>query len=198
MILLSKAILIMDYFSIFSLIILAVLLFLQINNRRLGIDFFGFSKKSFVLSIIAGFVYYGYLVYSQYFTWFYAGPPASFLLPPYESLWYVFSYHLARFGLMHGISLLTGLIFLAAAIRFNKKHDNLFFEKEEPYLGALAIFLAGTPGELYYFGGLVATYFLLHLGLRIVRRTKEEFRLPVYWLWLPLAILVIIIQTLLR
>lgn len=188
----------MDYFLIFSLIVLAALLFLQISRRRLGIDFFNFAKKTFILSIVAGFVYYGYLVYSQYFIWFYAGPPASFLLPPYESLWYVFSYHLARFGLMYGVSLLIGLIFLAAASRFNKKHENLFFEKEEPYLGALAIFLAGTPGELYYFAGLVATYFLLHLGLKIVRRSKEEFRLPVYWLWLPLAILVIIIEIILK
>lgn len=188
----------MDYFSIFSLIVLTTLLFLQINHHRLGINFSNFAKKSFIFSVVASFVYYGYLVYSQYFTWFYAGPPASFLLPPYESLWYVFSYHLARFGLMYGISLLTGLIFLAAAIRFNKKHNSLFFEKEEPYLGALAIFLAGTPGELYYFASLVATYFLLHLGLRIVHQSKEDFRLPVYWLWLPLVILVIIIQTILK
>ncbi|MDP1706623.1 MAG: hypothetical protein Q8L36_02275 [bacterium] len=184
----------MDYFSFFSLIVLVTLLFLQIRRRYSDFDFFNITKKIFFFSIIGGFVYYGYLVYNQYFIWFYAGPPASFLLPPYESLWYVFSYHLGRFGLMYGVSLFVGLIFLAAAIRFNRKHGDLFFEKEEPYLGALAIFLAGTPGELYYFGGLITTYFILHLGLRMVRRTKEELRLPVYWLWLPLAILAIIIE----
>lgn len=170
-----------------------ILLFLQISRRRWQLNFYFWAKSSWIFSLAAALIYYGYLVYTQYFLWFQSGPPFIYFLPPYQDISYVFLYHLSRFGLRYGISALAAILFLAAALWHNRRHQEKFFEKEEPYLGALAIFLSGTPGELYYFGSLVGLYLILHLGLgSVARRSAGEFRLPLYWLWLPLAILVII------
>lgn len=188
----------MDYSQIFALAILLIFLILQIGRRPWQINFFFWAKIGFWGSLAGAVLYYGYLVYNQYFIWFIGGPPTIYLLPPYESIGYVFSYHFIRFGLGYSISLLAAVLFLAAAVWHNRRHQEKFFEKEEPYLGALAIFLAGTPGGLFYFGGLIFVYFIFHLGLGLVRRPEKEFRLPLYWLWLPLAILVIMKEIIFR
>jgi len=191
----------MDYFAVGALIILLFLLVLQANRRRWDFNFLFLIRDAFILSVIGAVIYYGYLVYSQYLVWFAGGPPSIYLLPPYQSIGYVFSYHFLRFGLGYSISLFCALLFLAVAVRFNKKNAERFFEREEPYLGALAIFLAGTPGELYYFLALILVYLAIHAVLNLLRRFNRhwsswpagsELRLPLYWLWLPLAILVII------
>lgn len=184
----------MDGFIFFSLAVASLLFVFQIGRRRWQIDFLFWAKTGFFANLAAAAVYYGYLVYNQYFVWFISGPPTIYLLPPYESIGYVFYYHLARFGLRYGVSAFAALIFLAAAIWHNRRRGGRFFEKEEPYLGASGIFLAGTPGELYYFVGLLVLYLLIHLGFRLFGHSEKESRLPLYWLWLPPAILVIIMK----
>ncbi len=194
----------MNYFFIFSLAVLAILFIFQIFRKK-DFDLGKLSRSALIGSSLAALIYYLYLVYQQYFTWFSAGPPASYFLPPYQSWSYVFGYHFTRFGLKYIISLAGGLFFLLSAKALNKKYEERFFEKEELYLGALAIFLTGTPGEVFYFGGLIGLYLLLHLILVLLNKLNvswsswgknQEARLPMYWLWLPLAIFVIIIMNL--
>jgi len=84
------------------------------------------------------------------------------------------------------------LIFLIVSISFNNFFQKRFFEDEEPYLGSLAIFILGYPYFLYYFISVFGFGLLRAVFIYLVK--KKKVRLSFYCLWLPLAILVIIIR----
>lgn len=155
-----------------------------------------FSRVLFVIVIVIVIVYYAYLTYAQYSVWKNSDGVAKYLVPPYKSIAYVLGYHFIRFALYYAISLFIALLFLWAAKHYNKKFGGRFFEPEEPYLGALAIFLLGNGGWNYAWiqylagvlifsvlGSLIYTYLL-----------KKNGRFPLYWLWIPTAIVVIIVS----
>ncbi|MCP6719933.1 MAG: hypothetical protein KJI72_01220 [Patescibacteria group bacterium] len=151
-------------------------------------------KYLFWISVAFIFTYYFYLVYAQYIAWRDGGSFTQLLVPPHQSIAYVFGYHFTRFGLYYLVSLAVALLLLVLASRLNIKFKRRFFEDEEPYLGALAVFILGNPAWgyvwIYYIitlllmASLVTSYQLLI--------TKENRRFSLYWLWLPVAILVII------
>ena len=114
---------------------------------------------------------------------------SKFLLPPYQSIAYFLGYSFTHFFKNYLISLVIALLFLSAAVFLNKKFQERFFEKEEPYLGALAIFLVGHPLWIYY---VIAICGIGFLGTLIFQLKWRE-RFPFYRFWLPLAILVLII-----
>jgi len=80
----------------------------------------------------------------------------------------------------------------------NKKYGERFFEPEEFYLGASAIFLSGHPGWLFYVVFLLAIYVLIQLfstaKSSILNSKFSPVRVSLYWLWIPTAIFVILIQ----
>src|SRR3989338_8892664 len=92
--------------------------------------------------------WYGYLTYSQYLLWR-SGPPTIFFLPPYRGIGYLFGYHLTRFLLYYIVSLIAGGGLILLARYGNKKFGERFFRSEEPYLGALAIFILGNRAWLH-------------------------------------------------
>lgn len=151
-----------------------------------------------VVPLVFVILSYGYLTYKQYTGWLNAGPPSSYLLPPYQSVEYLLGYHATRFLLYYGISFTIASIFFVTARFYNEKHDELFFEPEEPYLGALVIFLLGNPEGNYlwtwYLVALLGVYLLWHFIEKEVKNQKSETRLPLYYLWLPVSILVILIR----
>lgn len=139
--------------------------------------------------------FYFYLVYAQYVAWRDAGPPSSFLVPPHASISYVFGYHFFRFGLPYLISFGVSVLFFFAVGRLNRRFGERFFEREEMELGTLSIFLLGNPAWnyawMYY---LVLVLFLSALGslfTQYVFRVRERF--PLYFLWIPCALGVILI-----
>lgn len=138
--------------------------------------------------------YYLYLVYAQYMVWRDGDELTKFLVPPYRSIFYVFGYYFIRFGLYYLISLAAALFLLWGAKYFNQKYDFRFFEDEEPYLGALAVFLLGNPtwnyAWIYYLASLLAVAVILSLVKGHFRKRRE--RLSLRFLWLPVAILVIL------
>ncbi|MEK7086741.1 MAG: hypothetical protein AAB935_00590 [Patescibacteria group bacterium] len=151
----------------------------------------------FFCAIVAVCVYYFYLTYARYQLWKNdTDGIGKFLVPPHKSITYVIGYHFIRFGLYYVISLVVALIFLWAAKYYNKKFGGRFFEPEEPYFGALAIFLLGN-GEWHY-GWII--YFVLMLLVSVVgsliytKILKKNERFPMYWLWLPMGILAIIVN----
>ena len=150
------------------------------------------------LRIFAGattliFGYGAYLTAAQYIA-MRADPLARLLLPPYQDLsYFLIAVVLARIFGPYFISFLMSLLFLLVATRYNKKYDERFFEKEEIILGALSIFLVGHPGWLFYFVGLIALYMSIQLYSRFILR-KVAYRLPLYNLWVPIAIFVILIS----
>ena len=75
-----------------------------------------------------------------------------------------------------------------AARCLNRRFENRFFEKEEIQIIGLGIFLTGWPGFLFYL------IFVLIVGVLLTTTYSllTKGRAPLYFLWLPLAILTIL------
>lgn len=155
-------------------------------------------KYIFIFSIIAIFSLLIYYSYQQYIAW-QSVEPSKYLLPPYASLNYFIQYVGFRFFGPYLISLTTSLLLLFSLNRLNKKYEEKFFYPEEPPLAALAMFLAGWPGALFYFVGLILIYLIIHFLISIyykffLRFDLNEIRVSLRHWWIPTAIIVIIIN----
>ena len=151
------------------------------------------SKLIFIFAVAGLFLYGVYLSFVQYEAMISSGL-SKFLLPPYQGISYFLIYIAgARIFGPYVLSFLASLLFMWAAKRYNKKFDERFFEKEEIYLGALSIFLVNHPGWIIYFPTLITLYMFIQLYNRFVRRKVDE-RIPLYHLWVPTAIFVILIN----
>lgn len=117
-----------------------------------------------------------------------------YLLPPYARYDYFLLYVFFRFFLPYLISLSISGLFVWIMNSANRKFGGRFFEKEELGMAFLAIFLAGHPGWIIYFIFLCLSYLLWHLCSRI--KGAKNIRLPLYYLWIPVGILVILINNL--
>ena len=157
----------------------------------------------FLIVIVLIFILLFYQSWQQYQFWS-QNEVSQYLLPPHQSINYFIFYVLARFFAPYLISLAVAVLFLFSAKALNKKYDERFFEPEEPYFGALAIFLSAHPGWIFYSALLIIIYLITHIvalarnyaDSNVDRRGKEtlSYRLSMYYLWLPAAIFVIIIQ----
>lgn len=178
-----------------SLIVLISTLVFQLGYRFQEIKNSQIFKFIFFSAICAIFFFYIYLTYAQYLVWKNDPGIGQYFVPPYESITYVISYHFARFLLYYLISLFVASIFLLAAKHYNRKFQNKFFENEEPYLAALSIFLLGNPAWhyawIYYFIAVMVMAAIF--SYIFVNLLKKMERFPLYYLWLPTAILVIIL-----
>lgn len=158
-----------------------------------------FYRPFFALSILFIFLSYLYIVYSQYTLWHNSSPPARFLVPPYQGIEYVFGYHFTRFGAPYIVSLLVSLAFLFFFSLLNKKFSNKFFYPGEGFVGAAAIFLLGNPSWeylwIYYGVGVFAVGILYQFVAEKI--FKKDALLSFRWLWIPLAIVAILIRELL-
>ena len=179
-----------------SLGILFLGLTIQISRKRFGSYVKRWTKFLFFSSAIAVLLYYIFLTVAQYFVWKISGPPFIYFLPPHESIFYLLNYHFIRFAFYYLISFGVALLFLHFTRKYNRKLGYRFFEDEEPYFGALSIFLLGNSNWYWGWVWYLAAVFLLSAAISFIRErflNKKE-RLPLYHLWLPTAILVIIVQ----
>lgn len=113
-------------------------------------------------------------------------------LPPYQDYGYFIFYIFFRFFLPYLISFAVAGLFYWLMVLANKKSDCRFFEKEEPALAFLAVFLVGHPGWIVYFVCIILIYFIWHLVGKL--RGEKNIRLPLYYLWLAMAVFVILIM----
>ena len=114
------------------------------------------------------------------------------------------------------------MFFLWAMLALNHKYENRFFYNEEPYFGAVAIFLTGWPGWLYYLIILLTLFLIFNFfGTLLIKNKKSELkekdtsegnvanvsgaainengvnkeaRFSLYYFWLPVAVVIIIIM----
>ena len=188
----------MVFFISFGILVFAFVVQL-INFFRFKKNLWQFSRILFFCVIGAVLIYYIYLTYAQYVLWRDSEGFTKYLAPPYKSITYILGYHFMRFALYYAISLFIALIFLFAAKHYNKKFQNRFFEPEELYLGALAIFLLGNREWNYaWILYLILLFVFSAFGSAIFCNwLKKMERFPLYWLWLPVAILAIIVMKLL-
>lgn len=164
-------------------------------------------KYLFVAAVFLIFALLIFQSFQQYWAWE-RDELAKNLLPPYQDINYFIFYIFTRFFASYLISLAVALVFLFSAKILNKKCEERFFYPEEIYLGASAIFLTGHPGWLFYVILLLTVYVLIQLffvakyfRLRRIPRSGTMLntqysspRISLYWLWIPTAIFVILIQ----
>jgi len=157
----------------------------------------------FLIVIVLIFILLFYQSWQQYQFWS-QNEVSQYLLPPHQSINYFIFYAIARFFAPYLISLAVAILFLFSAKALNKKYQERFFKPEEPYFGALAIFLVSHPGWIFYSALLIIIYLITHIvalarnyaDSNADRRGKEtlSYRISMYYLWIPAAIFVIIIQ----
>jgi len=175
------------------LIILAIIFAVQLiipKARLKEIGLFGIIGFLSAVGVIFGMA--AYQSWRQYLTW-QSNDLSKLFLPPYQGWDYFVFYVRTRFFNSYFLSLGLGLLGLTAAKYFNKKYQERFFEPIEPYLLATALFAVGHPLWLFYSIILLTVNFLLSTFYFLLSR-KKDYRLSFYYLWLPTAILTIIIS----
>lgn len=122
--------------------------------------------------------------YTLYHIWLNSPAPIRYFLPPYTEInYYLFTIG-RRFWLVYFIATTIALIFLLLIHLIKKEKRDLIFEKDEPYLIAIAIALVGHPNWIIY----ILTTLLTYLFLSLINKGK---RVSMYYLWLPIGILLI-------
>jgi len=174
-----------------SLAILLIVFILQL------LYFYGFLKRPVIFKYLFWFVVavavliFIYLTFLQGEIWR-QSPLFRFLVPPFKPPLFVIVYNITHLGINYLISLGAAFIFLILAIKANLFFHKRFFEDEEPYLGALSIFILSHPFFLYYLTSVLGLGLLSSVFVSLFK--KQKVRLSFYHFWLPLAILVIIIR----
>ncbi len=156
---------------------------------------FTIYRYLFIAVVILISLFLLFQTYQQYQFWL-ENDISKHLLPPYQGINYFIYYAFIRFFSPYLISLTVAVLFLFLIKILNKKYAERLFYPEEIYLGALSIFLVGHPGWLFYTVFILIIYILIHISSLIFNHKSYSLskRLSLYWLWLPTAIFVILIQ----
>ncbi len=142
------------------------------------------------VSLAAIFATASWWSYLQYRYWA-SNEFTKAFLPPHQSIWYFIDRIIVRE--MVGpwfVALAAAALGFFALQYLNRRHGELFFEREEYLLFAIGIFFSGYPGFLIYvifmmLGGLILT---------ITYTSLRWGRAPLMNLWLPIAIFGILVR----
>ncbi len=168
-----------------GLIILGFAMGAQLRLRSFLLSYRGMIIGAAILFIF-GFV--GFSALDQYDAWR-SDSLAKFYLPPYQSWLYFIQYVSHRIIAPWVISAIAGFSVWGITTLLNKRYDERFFEEEEPFLFGLATFASGYPIFLFY----IVVMLLEGLILTLMYAVLKKGRAPLYYLWLPTAISVILI-----
>ena len=171
-----------DYFSI---IILGIFWIASFPAFRRG----GRYTLGALISAVIGIILIAsYTTYAQYGLW--QGDEVSrYFLPPHAPISYFIYYAFTEFWAPHVISGIMAFAVFWAAYILNKKFQGQFFEREEIFFIATGMFLSGHPGWIAYMALICIFYFLF--SLMHVFWFRASRRISFYYSWLPLAVLVI-------
>lgn len=118
-----------------------------------------------------------------------------YLLPPYQKITEFFLHYIDyRFILPVIFPIIVGLFFFLAAKFINRLAGERFFEKEESWMLFYAIMFLGHPMWFVYIFLILIIAIILYLLQLVFKKIQFNERLPLYYLWLPLAILVFFLQ----
>ena len=170
-----------------GLLILILTMGAQITLRSFLVRYLKFI---WILSVLVIFGITLYSTYQQYAAWA-SGPPGKFLLPPYQGIWYFFSYAGSRIFGPPLIALLAAIVLSNVAEKLNIRYGERFFEREEVQFFALGILLTGYPGFLFYIVFILIFELLFSAYYRFFSSQK---RAPLYFAWFPLAIFAILVK----
>jgi len=171
-----------------GLIILAGLLLCWILKKK-------FPKEKF-LKFIA-YIFSGIIILqSIFFTilnwWFWSQQLITQrLLPPHSPINYVLKYSWQHYWFEPIITILTAIIVFFGIYFLNKKFENHLFYDEEKYLAVLGILAIGWPNCLIFLCLVLFLGIIFHLGFLLFN--KKGNRLPLIYLWLPCALLILLL-----
>lgn len=122
--------------------------------------------------------------------------PQKFLLPPHSGIGYFLGYAGWKFFAPYALSGVIAVLFFYLARVYNRRHGEEFFYTEEYDMIALALFLTGTPGWVFYLLFVALAAFFIILFRRFILCNGEKFSLlPLWW---PLALFAILIDVWVR
>ncbi|PIR98389.1 MAG: hypothetical protein COT88_01965 [Candidatus Colwellbacteria bacterium CG10_big_fil_rev_8_21_14_0_10_41_28] len=172
--------------AVLASLVLLTVLFIK-SFTKSGRLFISDNRKTiYWLSVTTIFIYSFYIAYQQYDVWSF-GSMGKYFLPPYTDISYFLFYSLTKTFAPYLISFVISLALLKGLPVLNRRYGNNLFEEEEYYLAALSIFLTGHPGWIFYFLILVVVYLLAHLYSLF--KEKKQARVPLYRLWLIVAVI---------
>ncbi|HOV88526.1 MAG TPA: hypothetical protein PLB74_00460 [Candidatus Paceibacterota bacterium] len=118
-----------------------------------------------------------------------------FLLPPHQQL-NQFFFHYVDYRIIYPIifPILVGLLFFFLTKIANRLSGERFFEKEESWMFFYGIMLVGHPLWVVYVFAIFIIGLILYLLQLIFKKINFGERLPLYYLWLPLALLIFLLQ----
>jgi len=182
--------------NVIALAILVTIFLIQVSAIKTRASYF--LKSGFFGSLIfmaAIFLIFGFAAHQSWQTYILweKSEVAKMLLPPYKNLDYFIFYSRNRFFVPYFLSLSVGLLFLIGAQLINKKYQERFFERIEPYLLATVLFVVGHPLWLFYLVILLAANFLFSIFYFLFSK-KKDYRLSFYYFWLSAGIFTILIS----
>ena len=151
-------------------------------------------RASFLIYLLAISLSIGISLFQTlltYFSWE-KNSLSHLLLPPFTSINYFFSYIFFHFFRPTFFNLFLSLLFLALLKIFNKIFKGRLFFEEEIYFASLGVLISPFPTNLLLIFCTFLSGIFISLTRKIFKR-KSEF-ISLYYLWLPLAILMIIFK----
>jgi len=133
-------------------------------------------------------------IINQYFV-FKNSDVGPFLLPPHQQL-NQFFFHYIDYRIIYPtlFPILIGLLFFFLTKIANRLSGERFFEKEEPWMFFYAIMLVGHPLWLVYIFAIFIIGLILYFLRLIFKKINFGERLPLYYLSLPLALILFLFQ----
>ncbi|PIR88533.1 MAG: hypothetical protein COU09_01640 [Candidatus Harrisonbacteria bacterium CG10_big_fil_rev_8_21_14_0_10_44_23] len=175
----------MSLVQIVSITILVLTIGAQLSLRSYLVRY---RKHLLILSIFIISLILIQQSHQVFVDWISSPPPGRFLAPPFKSISYFFYISYRRFFAPYLLSLIIALISLVSILK-SKKAMTKVFEKEEPYLITLGIFLSPHPLWIVFITATLALYLLYLLAYFIIRHRID--RLSFYYFWLPAAVITI-------
>lgn len=138
----------------------------------------------FLAPVALLFYYLFFLMRHQYVSWLH-DEITRYLLPPYADVSYFLYYSFTHYFFAPMISFFIASITLIIVLYLNHWRRGTLFFKEEPYFLAVALFLSGHPGWIWYGIILFSVTFIYALVCWVV--TRKIHRISYYHFWLPCA-----------
>lgn len=124
----------------------------------------------------------------QYQAW-HESPGLAFLLPPYQGIGYFITFVSLRYLLPVGIAIVCGTALLRVLRRPSWER---FLYQDEPYIVASACIAVGYPGIMIYLPACIIFFLVYSLGSTLMK--GKDARVSMRYLWIPLAVCVMILN----
>ena len=176
-------------FFVFLLSLIILMFSLKRDSKKL-------LRASFLIYLFGILTLFGVAIFKviyQYLLWK-NHPVSKFLLPPYQSFDYFFSYSFFHFLKVPLYNFFSSIFLLALLKIFNKIFNKRLFFEEEIFFAGLTMLVVEFPINLFLLALIIILGILISLVKRILK--KESQYTSLYYLWIPLAIFAIIFKNL--